>query len=216
MTTPKVHVPQPAIFQSDPTEQIALRDTLNNRDMSGLSYMFLNAMGNKREQGQQDYMAGVQQANRIAAALEQQDMMSKQAIEVLKQAVEMSKTVGSPTDTMPIMRMLFPSGVADPGAAAKLALINSETNANNAKAAASGREGQDQSEVRVIADPQGPGVVEYKYKGRGDPNGLAAKAEAAAIRDKLARLKGGPLSLNTDRNQPYVMSPIMQQMINQR
>jgi len=163
---PKTHVPLPAIFQSDPVEQIFSKGILD-RDMSGLSFMFKNAAEMQRGQDKEDYLAGVDRANKMAAALSQQETMSKHAIEVLKQAVEMSKGVGSPTDTMPIMRMLFPSGVSDPGAAAKLALLQSEATANNAKAAG---ESKPEFSTETAVTPSGVSqeILRAKQKG-GDP-----------------------------------------------
>lgn len=178
----KTHVPQAAIFQSDPTEQIFSKGILD-RDMSGLSYMFLNAAQQRRDADQEEYMKGVSEANRINTALHQQDIMSKQAIEVLKQAVEMSTKVGSPTNTMPIMRMLQPSGINDPGAAAKLALLQSEAAANNAKAAG---ESKPEFTQESIVTPSGVSQELLKMRMKGGMPAMAQETLNQRVRAALA------------------------------
>ena len=68
-----INAPQPSIFQDSALEQIYARGTLD-RDMSGLSYMFLNAAQQNRGGSQDRYLVGLDVANKRAqevAALEQ-------------------------------------------------------------------------------------------------------------------------------------------------
>lgn len=176
--TAKTHVPNVAIFNSDPEEQIYARGTLD-RDMSGLAFMFKNAAQDRRRGSEEAYMDGVRQANMISAALTQQETMSKQAVEMLKQAVEMSKSVGSPTSTMPIMQMLFPSGVNDPGAAAKLDLLRSEAEGNRAKGV---NESKPEFSVETAVTPSGVSqeILRAKQKG-GDSAMLQEMARQRAL-----------------------------------
>lgn len=206
MATPKTHVPQAAAFQSDPTEQIFSKGVLD-REMSGLSYMFLNAAQQRREAGQQDYMTGLQEANKIAAALAREEEMNKRAMETLKQAVEMSK-MGTAPSAMSIMQLLSGGNDIDAAPAAKLALMQSEAAANNAKAVASGKEGQDQFTYEVDMAQGGPVSGTWKGKGR-DPAAIERKLHELAERDKIARRPGGKLSLDG------AASPLTAEMLQQ-
>lgn len=184
MSLPKVQVPQPAIFQSDPVEQVFARGMLD-RDMSGLSYMAMANARDRRTDDQDTYLKGVKEANQLSAALAMHEEMNKQALEVLKQGVEMSTKLGTPTSTMPIMKMLIPSGADDPGAAAKLQLVLSEIAMNNAKAA---NTGQDQYSYETQVTPEGVSIETLKGKGR-DPATLQQQMALQAQRAWQARQK---------------------------
>lgn len=170
MATPKTHVPQAAAFGDSATEQIFSKGVLD-RDMSGLSYMFLNAAQRDKVADQEAYLNGVREANRIAAALAQQETMSSQAIEMLKQAVKMSTDNGTPNTIMPIMKMLIPDGT-DPGAAARLALLQSQANENNAKAAASGKESLPEFVNETQITPSGVSIETQRVKQKGGDSAL--------------------------------------------
>lgn len=68
MTVPKIASPNPSIFTSDPLEQIFAKGVLD-RDMSGLSYMFMNAAGAKRDAQGDRYMQSLKDSNALANAL---------------------------------------------------------------------------------------------------------------------------------------------------
>lgn len=186
----RIQVPVPTIFNSDPTEQIFARGVVDRQnDMSGLSYMFLNAAQQRRGEDQDAYMSGVREANRIAAALAQQETMSNQALEVLKQAVKMSTEIGTPNTIMPIMKMLIPDGT-DPGAAAKLALLQSQANENNAKAAASAQAGEPEMQLNTSVSPSGVSIQEGKVKFKRAADAVKAAGMLNDIERELLRQRG--------------------------
>lgn len=169
MAEQKTHVPAPAIFQSDPTEQIFSKGVLD-RDMSGLSYMFLNAAQGRRDADQQTYMQGVSEANRIAAALNSQDNLSKMLIESLKEAPNYAKA-GLPVSDVPMLSRLFANGGNNKQTADASLLVNllkqSEINKNNATA---GAESAPEFTGESVVTPQGVSVENLKVKQKGgDP-----------------------------------------------
>ncbi len=174
MATSKVQIPQPAIFQSDPEQQIYARGTMD-RDMSGLAYMFKNAADTRRERDQDTYMQGVSEANRIAAALEKQDMMQRTLLEALKQAPDYAKA-GLPIADVPMLAQLFASGGAGQAAEAS-SLVNelkkSEIAKNAAAGAASGQAGAPEYTEEMQITPSGVSVGTMRVKTKGGDSKVA-------------------------------------------
>lgn len=191
MALPKVATPSPKIFTSDPIEQIYAKGTLD-RDMSGLSYMLKSAASGDRERDQEAYLSGVGEANKMSMMLSQREEQNKNMIEMLKQGVELAKSVGSPTSSMPIMRTLMPGGGDDPGAAAKLQLLLSEGNANNAKAANTGSDNFTQQD---IITPTGLAYSTQTSKGKNP-----AMLDEMARQRRLAEVKARGLQSNDPKN----------------
>lgn len=199
MADPKVHVPAPAIFQSDPTEQIYAKGTLD-RDMSGLSFMLMNAMQGRRDADQQAYMGGVSEANRMAMELSKQEEANKFLIETLKQAPDYAKA-GLPISQVPSIARHFTGAGTDPQTADASKLVNllkqSEIAANQAKAA---NAGGDNVTVDTQVTPSGVGFSNVKVKGR-DVDGANAKMIQAIMENLKQRgmqpKPGGALTLPT-------------------
>lgn len=177
----KVQLPSASIFTSDPLEQIMGRGVLD-RDMSGLSNMFLYAMGNKREQNQDAYLGGVAAANKLALEEARQEEANKMLMEQLKQGTELAK-VGYQPSNMPIMNKLFgdntPGGGSDKMAMLLQALKQAQINKANAEAAGAGAASGDKIEVKTDIGPGGQGFTTYKGKG---PNADARVQEMVAAR----------------------------------
>lgn len=169
MATSKVQVPSPAIFQSDPEEQIYARGTLD-RDMSGLSYMFKNAAQTRREQDQGTYLQGVSEANRVAAALQQQEDRMKMVTDTLKMAPDFAKA-GLPIDLVPLLAQHFNGqGMDEQTRAASslpLDLIRSEIAKNNAAGAAHGAAGAPEFTGETQITPEGVSIESMKVKTKG-------------------------------------------------
>ncbi len=172
--TAKTHVPQQGAFQSDPAEQIALRQTLGG-STPGLDYMFLNAAQQRGDARTAEYMQGVQEANKLAAALSQQDSMMELLKESLKQAPEYAKA-GLPISDVSMLSRLFASGGTGQAAEAS-SLVNELKKAmvaeHLAKATASGRESLPETTIESQGTPSGISIetVRTKQKG-GDPAAL--------------------------------------------
>lgn len=182
MALPKIAIPSPRIFNSDPIEQIYAKGTLD-RDMSGLSFMMKNAAQMDRQTDQDAYLSGVSEANKMSSMLAQREEANKNSIEMLKEAVKMATGLGSPTSAMPIMQLLRPGGGDDPGAAAKLQLILSEAGANNAKAA---NTGNDQYTQQDVITPTGLAYSTQTSKGR-NPVMLDEMARQRRLAEAKAR-----------------------------
>lgn len=181
----KTHVPLPAIFQSDPLEQIYAKGTLD-RDMSGLSYMFKNAAGMEREQNKEQYLRGVQQANEMARALNQQDAMSKMLVEALKQAPDYAKA-GLPIANVPAIAQLFSGAGNDSQTAAASMLVNELKKSEIAKNYATGANaGAPEFQGETIVTPSGVSQESLRMKVKG---GDSAMAQEMLRQRALAALK---------------------------
>lgn len=186
MTVPKVTAPSPAIFTSDPTEQIYAKSVVDrSNDMSGLSYMMLNAAQMQRERGQGAYMSGVSEANRMSAALAQNEERNKLNIEIMKQAVELAIKGGVNPSAMPVMGGIIAdnSGPNDDFAKAMRAVEWSKAAQNNASAA---NQGQDQYQQETVMTPSGVAMTTMKSKGR-NPTLLDAMQAQRAMEDAKRR-----------------------------
>jgi hypothetical protein len=174
----KVNAPNASIFTSDPLEQIAAKGVMD-RDMSGLANMFLYAFGNKREAGQDAYLAGLRGANEMALHEAKMEADQKMLEQLLKSGTELAKS-GYETGEMPVMSTLFrdprnQNPVADIWRRVQLA----KANADNAQAA---NAGGDNVTVQTDVGPTGEGISRLTVKGR---NGADAVAKEAALRKAL-------------------------------
>ncbi len=170
----KPSVPAPAIFSSDPLEQIAMRGIGDDPKKSGLMYMFLNAFGEKRNMDQAAYMAGVDKANAQSVALGQAELKQQQDEAMIKAAIKLAEE-GADVSTMPHLSPLF-NGKPN---TMKPALIQSQINKNNRVDGGGGGEGG-KDQIKIIQAPGGVGGYEITTKG---PGGLD-RAEAARVRAK--------------------------------
>jgi hypothetical protein len=152
----KPSVPAPAIFSSDPLEQIAMRG-VQDRGMSGLNYMFLNAFGDRRRMDQEAYMAGVNRANDQSVMLGQKELEQAQHEAMLKAAVKLVEEGGDPS-TMPGLSQVF--GPNKPNAM-KGDLMRSQIHKNMQEGKGSG----EQLKVRADIGPAGTGF--YTVEGKG-------------------------------------------------
>lgn len=176
----KVTAPAASIFTSDPLEQIAMRGVMD-RDMSGLSYMFLNAMGDRRQMNQDAYMTGLTESNQQAGQIAEMEARQKQQEQFLKAAIDLVKNGDLPS-SMPILSQVFGRGAdMDQGTRLNQDLTRSKIAANYA----SGSGGGDKVEYRTVMTPTGP-VTQVVTKGGAGPNTGAANSQA--IRQQLIQM----------------------------
>jgi hypothetical protein len=175
----KPSVPAPAIFSSDPLEQIAMRGIGDDPKKSGLMYMFLNAFGEKRNMDQAAYMAGVEKANQQSMILGQKELEQAKHEQMLKAAVDLAK-LGGDVNAMPHTAELFKNGSA---ATLQPDLMRSQIHKNMQE----GKGGDGGGKLKVKADV-GPGATGfYSIEGTGP--------------DALARVRAQELELLRQRGQ---------------
>lgn len=195
MATSKIQTPQPAIFNTDPEEQIYARGTLD-RDMSGLSFMFKNAAEDRRKANSQQYMQGVSEANKIAQALAQQEMQQEMMLEGLKQGPKYAEA-GLPIHLVQAIAQNFAGGGQDDQTRLASMLVNLKAQADiaakNASAAASGQAGADKWTADGDSLPGGEGAITIKGQGR-DPEAIRLEMIKQMQLLRAAREKGGPLA----------------------
>lgn len=174
----KVSIPQASIFTSDPLEQIFAKG-VTDREMSGLSNMFLFAQGLNRANNQDVYLAGVDRANKMALREAQMEQEQKMMEKLLQAGTDLAKE-GYDVSNMPIMSRLM----TDPGkenVVANLWRAWKQAQINKANAEAS-NSGGDQYEVKTDIGPDGQGVTTIRTKGR---TGEAAIDKQAALIQRL-------------------------------
>lgn len=194
MATPKITAPNPAAFNSDPVEQIYSRGVLD-RDMSGLAFMLANAAQDRGTANQQQYMQGVQAANRQAMQLSQEEAKNERMAMILKGALDLAKHGYLPSD-MPALGAVFTdpnaASVSQPSTLAN-ALIQASIAEKNANAAKAGREGGDAYTGTVETDPLGNvGGIKWQGKGR-NPTAIELELLRRAQASKNA-ITHGPLA----------------------
>jgi hypothetical protein len=171
----KPSVPAPAIFTSDPLEQIAMRGIGDDPKKSGLMYMFLNAFGEKRNMDQAAYMAGVEKANAQSVMLGQKELEAAREEAMVKAAIKLAEE-GADVSTMPHLSPLF-NGKPN---TLKPDLMRSQIHKNYQSGGEGGGEAGGKDQIKIIQAPGGVGGYEITTKG---PGGLD-RAEAARIRAK--------------------------------
>lgn len=180
----KINIPQGAIFSADPEQQIYARGTLD-RDMSGLSYMFKNAADTRAQGNQERYMQGVSEANRIAAALAQDEMMSEQAMETIKQAVKLAE-IGVPASAMPALGNVIPNNDGSNDEAMTLIRLLNKAKIASANASASGGGGAapgSKNKVEAVLDATG--TPHFKYTAYGPDADANARGWVKGIKDNI-------------------------------
>lgn len=174
MATSKVQLPSPAIFQTDPEEQIYARGTLD-RDVGGFAYMFKNAAEQRRTQNQDTYLQGVSEANRVAAALAQQENQQHMLLESLKMIPDFLKA-GAPIAQFPTLAGTSATGGADDQTAQASLLVNllkqSEIAKNNAAGAASRQAGAPEFTGETQITPEGVSIESMKMKTKGGDSAI--------------------------------------------
>ncbi|MCG3771835.1 MAG: hypothetical protein JW384_03031 [Nitrosomonadaceae bacterium] len=155
----KVTAPSASIFTSDPLEQIAMKGVLD-RDISGLSFMFLNALGQGRERNQEAYMSGLTQSNQQAGQIAEMEARQKQQEQFLKAAIDLVKNGDLPS-SMPVLSQVFGAGKdMDQGTRLNQELTRSKITANNRDPS-----GGDGIQVSADVGPAGSGFTTIKGKG---------------------------------------------------
>lgn len=191
--TNKPTVPNPAIFTSDPTEQILTKGMLDS-DTGGLAYLMMHNAKTQRDDGRAAYMSGVREANVMSAKLAQQELMQDQMKEILKGSVDLMGKGFAPRGMRAAGQIFGDPMSADANdmPAAMLQKVLSEANKNNAEGAAASANAGDKYEVKV--DNTGSGVATSTYTGKGrDPTGLQAEiARRIAAENALRGLKTDP------------------------
>lgn len=200
----KISVPSPQIFTSDPLEQIFGRGVLD-RDMSGLAYMFMNALGERRRMDQDAYMTGVGEANQLGLKAALAEAQQKQQEALLKAGTALVEKGNRPS-LMPIMDSLFARST--PGQMDEMAMLEQmwkRAQIGKANAEAS-NVGGDKVEVKTDVGPGGAGFTTIGIKGR-DPASLQERQRQMV----LQQLRAQGLPENAASAQPDA-----QQMLNRR
>jgi hypothetical protein len=196
----KITAPQPAIYQSDPIEQVYGKAALDPQ-WGGIGAMYLNAAEMRRDRGMAAYEEGVREANRMAVILQQMEEQGKMRQEVLKHVATLA-TKGYAPNTMPMASMLFDDRnaptVQDPAALFR-ELERAKIAENYAKAAAAGG---DTYTISSHVSPQGAGETKVQVKGRTYQQANDRFTQATI--DELIRRGLAP----TDANTPFkIKSP---------
>ncbi len=159
----KITAPSPQIFTSDPLEQIAMKG-VDNRDMSGLNYMFLNAFGDRRRMDQDTYMAGVADSNQLASQAAEMELRQKNAKDMLAHLAKMIELGGGAS--------------GDPALAGSLqrAFIESKIAHNNRDPNGGG----EMYTAKAGVGPAGGTFIDYSGKGR-DPVAVAERVRQLQI-----------------------------------
>ena len=168
-------------FQPSATEQIFARG-VQDRDMSGLNYMLMNAAQGQREANHVQYSAGVDQANKQAQQMFAREQAQAAMLEQLKVAAGLAKEGFLPSG-MPAMAgvMTDPAANDDLGML-KRALMQADINNKNASAAGAGG---DNVQVETLVSPTG--VVSSNIKSKGRDAERASAVAAEMIKRELAR-----------------------------
>jgi len=179
-------------FQPSATEQIFARGVMD-RDMSGLSYMMMNAAQGQREANHVQYSAGVDQANQQAKQMFAREQAQAAMIEQLKVAAGLAKEGFLPSG-MPAMAgvMTDPKANDDMGQLMRQKML-SEIGKNNASASGAGGE---TATVETLVSPNG--VVSSNVKAKGKDAASASKVVAEMVAQEMARR-----GLKPPGNAPY-------------
>ncbi len=94
MATIKPQIPSAQVFTSDPLEHVYASQLPT---LDGIAYMYLHNAQQKREEGAQSYMQGVDKANQMAMALGQMEEQNKLRQEQMKGTVDLIKSGSLPS-----------------------------------------------------------------------------------------------------------------------
>lgn len=194
MAKATIAAPNYAAYASDPVQQIYARGTLD-RDMSGLSAMFLDAADRNQKRGIDSYESGVREANALSGKLAQEDMQNEQAIELLKATAGLVKEGIAPSGMRGEGMLFNQPGANDQFSDATIRKLLADAAASSASA--SGASGE-KYEYNVDTSPSGVTTGTWKGKG-GDPTKLQAaiqqRVEAELRARGLTPSSRGPLAL---------------------
>lgn len=194
MAKATIAAPNYAAYASDPVQQIYARGTLD-RDMSGLSAMFLDAADRNQKRGIDSYESGVREANALSGKLAQEDMQNQQAIELLKATAGLVKEGIAPSGMRGEGMLFNQPGANDQFSDATIRKLLADAAASSASA--SGASGE-KYEYNVDTSPSGVTTGTWKGKG-GDPTKLQAaiqqRVEAELRARGLTPSSRGPLAL---------------------
>lgn len=86
----KVNAPNPALFDSDPLEQIFAKG-MYAPNMAGLSYLMMKVMQGNREDAAQEYLGGIDRANEVQRMISRMEEEAKIRTEGVKGATQLAK-----------------------------------------------------------------------------------------------------------------------------
>lgn len=194
MAKAAITTPNYGAYASDPIQQIFARGILD-RDMSGLSAMFLDAADRNQKRGIDSYESGVREANALSGKLAQEDMQNQQAIELLKATAGLVKEGIAPSGMRGEGMLFNQPGANDQFSDATIRKLLADAAASSASA--SGASGE-KYEYNVDTSPSGVTTGTWKGKG-GDPTKLQAaiqqRVEAELRARGLTPSSRGPLAL---------------------
>jgi len=194
MAKAAITTPNYGAYASDPIQQIFARGILD-RDMSGLSAMFLDAADRNKQRGIDSYESGVREANALSGKLAQEDMQNEQAIELLKATAGLVKEGIAPSGMRGEGMLFNQPGTNDQFSQATIGKLLADAAASSASA--SGASGE-KYEYNVDTSPSGVTTGTWKGKG-GDPTKLQAaiqqRVEAELRARGLTPSSRGPLAL---------------------
>ncbi len=200
-----INAPRTDIFDSTALEQIFAKGVTARDNTAGLAYAFLAAEQANRGSNQDKYLGSLDNANRMASALAQQESRDKLTGERIKVSGPLIKEGFDPMK-MPGGREIFDDG-GDPEMTALLrALIQSNIGKNRSGGGAGGRP---TTEVTTqIAGWGAPGMTTVKSK-NADPNAAHA-ANAQAVARVYEDIKRNPQNY-TQQQKQQVMTQMMLQ-----
>lgn len=169
----RISAPQLSIFTSDPLEQIFARGVLD-RNMSGLSSMFLTAERMARGANQDAYLGSLQQSNATAAMLQQLEEQFKYKKSLTDNARHLAIAGYAPSGLGEAGNALFGgnAAAADPTAAQLLAIEMQKAVGGGGGDGGGGGGDQLNYEVPIAPNGQlGVSVLKGRIKG-GDPTKL--------------------------------------------
>jgi hypothetical protein len=181
MAKATIAAPNYAAYQSDPIQQIYARGTLD-RDMSGLSAMFLDAADRNKKRGIDSYESGVREANALSGKLAQQEMEQEKLLTILKASAGLMEKGYAPSGMQAAGQIFNDPAANDQFSQATIGKLLADAAASNAK----GAEGGDKFEYNVDTSPSG--VTTGTWKGKGaNPDRLQAAIQQRVEAEMRAR-----------------------------
>ncbi len=146
----KLSAPNPAIFTTDPIEQVFARGVTNRDNTAGLNAAWLLAFGGDRAANQDKYIGSLREANAGDAMLAQQEMAAKLREQGMKSATDLIKEGFMPTSMRSGGDLFSDLGSGDNYAKMLQALTQSKIFANQQKGAGSGGSKDQVTETRTV------------------------------------------------------------------
>ena len=164
MAKATIAAPNYAAYASDPVQQIYARGTLD-RDMSGLSAMFLDAADRNQKRGIDSYESGVREANALSTQLAQQEMAQEKLLTILKASAGLMEKGYAPSGMQAAGQIFNDPNDNDAFSNATIGKMNADAFAARSKGAG---EGKTKYTYKTQITPSGQAYSELSGSG-GDP-----------------------------------------------